>query len=174
MDRGGKALARLSAPALALALAFVPAACGSAAHLALVQEGAGSGSAGGPPARPAFAEPPGPIRHVILVTVDGLTPESYLNPDVHGLRIPTLRRMVQQGAFSDGARSVFPSVTYPAHSSSATGGSPARHGLYSNYAEDPQETNPDGWRWYAEDLRAPPIWEAARRAGYQTALINWP
>jgi len=30
-------------------------------------------------------QPAGPIQHVIVVTVDGLTPESYLAPDAHGL-----------------------------------------------------------------------------------------
>jgi predicted AlkP superfamily pyrophosphatase or phosphodiesterase len=122
----------------------------------------------------AFVQPPGPIQHVILITVDGLTPESYLHPDAHGLSVPMLRRMVQKGAYSQGVRSVFPSVTYPAHASIATGVTPARHGITSNYAEDPLDTNLDGWRWYAEDLQSAPLWDLAGRAGYQTALINWP
>lgn len=119
-------------------------------------------------------QPPGPIRHAIIVTIEGLMPETYLQPDAHGLRVPTLRRMVQQGAFSPGARSVFPTVTYPAHTSIATGVSPLRHGIHSNRADDPLETNLDGWRWYAEDIQAPTIWQIAARAGYRTALIGWP
>lgn len=125
-----------------------------------------------PPAPPAG--PPGPIRHVFLVTIDGLLPEAYVAPDAHGLAVPTLRRMVQAGAFSPGALSVFPTVTYPAHTSIATGVLPLRHGIHSNRADDPLETNLDGWRWYAEDIKAPTLWQVAARAGLRTALIGWP
>jgi predicted AlkP superfamily pyrophosphatase or phosphodiesterase len=123
---------------------------------------------------PAPAEPPGPIRHVIVVTVDGLVPDAYLRPDAHGLRVPTLRYLFENGAFSAGARSVFPSVTYPSHTSMATGVHPGRHGVVTNVAFDPFETNQGGWRWYTEDLKAVPIWDLARRAGYTTALVSWP
>ena len=143
--------------------------------------GGSAGSAGAQPgsvasgaATPAGATPPGPIRHVVLVTIDGLVPDAYLHPDIHGLQISTLRRLARDGAFSDGARSVFPSVTYPAHTSMATGVWPARHGIYTNRAYDPGETNQDGWRWYTEDLRAPPLWRLAEEAHYRVALIHWP
>jgi len=86
-----------------------------------------------PAALPASApEPPGPIRHVIVVSIDGLMPESYRQPDAHRLEIPTLRRLVAEGASSSGALSVFPSVTYPSHTSMASGVIPGRHGIVSN------------------------------------------
>jgi len=113
-------------------------------------------------------------RAVVLLTVDGLLPESYVHPDAHGLRVPTLRRFVAEGATSDGARSVFPSVTYPAHTSIATGVSPSRHGIVSNRTRDPLEKNLEGWRWYSEDVHATPIWTVAERAGLKTGLVSWP
>ena len=48
--------------------------------------------------------PTGPIRHVLVVTVDGLKPETYAAANPHQLRIPILRRLVTEGASSDGAR----------------------------------------------------------------------
>src|SRR5437879_1612933 len=39
----------------------------------------------------------GPIEHVIVVSVDGMMPQTYLNPDAHGLKVPTLREIVRQG-----------------------------------------------------------------------------
>ena len=119
-------------------------------------------------------QPPGPIQHVIVVTVDGLKPDSYLAPDAHNLRIPVLRRLVLDGASSDGARSVFPSVTYPAHTSIASGVVPGRHGVVANRAFDPLEKNQEGWRWYAEDVKVPRLWDLASNAGYSSAVINWP
>jgi predicted AlkP superfamily pyrophosphatase or phosphodiesterase len=110
----------------------------------------------------------------VLVTIDGLMPDAYLHPDAHGLQVPTLRRIALQGAASDGARSAFPSVTYPSHTSMVTGVWPARHGIFTNRAYDPTESNQDGWRWYAEDVRATPVWRLSQQAGYRTAIIHWP
>jgi len=124
---------------------------------------------GGPAQR--FA---GPIRHVILVSVDGLMPTSYLAPDAHGLKVPTFREMVRRGAYSEGARSVLPTITYPAHTSMATGTNPGTHGIVSNTAWDPLEKNQGGWRWYAEDIRVPTLWDLARAKGLRTALVYWP
>ncbi|MET0391038.1 MAG: ectonucleotide pyrophosphatase/phosphodiesterase, partial [Polyangiales bacterium] len=118
--------------------------------------------------------PSGPIKHVVVVTVDGLVPDSYLHPDAHGLKVPTLRRLVADGAYSEGALSTFPSVTYPAHTSIATGVNPGRHGIVSNRSFDPLELNREAWFWYAEDLKVKPLWQVAHDVGYRTALINWP
>jgi predicted AlkP superfamily pyrophosphatase or phosphodiesterase len=115
-----------------------------------------------------------PIQHILIVSVDGLMPAAYLSPEQYGLQIPTLREIVHYGAWSEGARSVFPSVTYPAHTSIATGTNPGTHGVVSNLAWDPLERNQQGWRWYAEDIRVPTLWSAAREGGLRTALVGWP
>jgi predicted AlkP superfamily pyrophosphatase or phosphodiesterase len=114
------------------------------------------------------------VKHVVVVTIDGLVPDSYLNPAAHGLSVPTLRSLVERGASSDGALSVFPSVTYPSHTSIASGVVPARHGVFTNASFDPLGKNQDAWRWYAEDVTAPRVWDVAFAAGYTTALIDWP
>jgi len=115
-----------------------------------------------------------PIRHVIVISVDGLIPASYVEPDKHGLKVPTLRQLAQTGLMSDGAESVFPTLTYPAHTSIATGTNPGTHGIVGNEILDPENRNQRGWRWYAEDIRVPTLWDAARERGLRTALVNWP
>lgn len=119
-------------------------------------------------------EPPGPVKHVVVVTIDGLLPESYMHPETHGLSVPTLKSIVALGASSDGALSVFPSVTYPAHTSIASGVVPAHHGVFTNATFDPLDKDQNAWRWYAEDVRAPRVWDVAYAAGYRTALVDWP
>ncbi len=130
--------------------------------------------AGRPQTRAASGPPRATISHVILISVDGLMPSSYTDPDAQGLRVPTLREMVQNGAASPGVRGVFPTVTYPSHTSMATGARPRTHGIFSNVVFDPLGTNEGGWYWYAEDIRAPALWDAARAKGLRTALISWP
>lgn len=140
------------------------------AALILCAAGAGAQIA---PSLPATL-PEEAIRRAIIVSVDGLMPAAYVSPEVHGLKIPTLREIVLGGAWSEGARSVFPTITYPAHASIATGVNPGAHGIVSNLAWDPLGKNQTGWRWYAEDIRAPTLWDAARARDLTSALIWWP
>lgn len=122
----------------------------------------------------AGATKPAPRRHVFVLSIDGLMPETYTNPDKHGLRVPTLRMMRAHGAHSPGVLSAFPSVTYPSHTSMVTGTQPAVHGITTNRQFDPLLKNKDGWRWYAEQIKVPTLWQVSRKAGKRTALINWP
>jgi hypothetical protein len=124
-----------------------------------------------PAPRPA-ARTPG--RIIILVTVDGLMPEAYTAPDAHGLVVPTLRRIAREGAWARSAEPVMPTVTYPTHTTIATGAPPSRHGIVSNRAFDPMEKNQGGWRWYAEDIRVTTLWQAAEKSGKRVALVQWP
>jgi predicted AlkP superfamily pyrophosphatase or phosphodiesterase len=122
----------------------------------------------------AAKEPPGPVHHVVVITIDGLLPESYTHPDAHGLAIPALRSIIARGAASDGALSVFPTVTYPSHTSMTTGVNPGTHGIVGNHAFDPLGHDYGGWRWYAEETKRDPVWAIAERAGYHVALVQWP
>ena len=115
-----------------------------------------------------------PIQHVLIVTIDGMKPETYTEPDAHGLKVPTLREMVRNGASSDGVQSVMPTVTYPSHTSMVTGVNPGTHGIYTNPAWDPLNQNFGGYRWYTEDIRVPTLWQVARQQGLSTVLIHWP
>jgi predicted AlkP superfamily pyrophosphatase or phosphodiesterase len=110
------------------------------------------------------------LARVVIVTIDGIRPSDCE-------RYPTLKRLRDEGAFAaapDGALSVLPSVTYPAHTSIATGTQPDRHGITTNHAPDPRGNNHGGWRWYAQDIRVPAIWDVAVAAGLRTALVSWP
>lgn len=114
------------------------------------------------------------IKHVFLVSIDGLKPESYTQADHYGLKIPNLRQMMKDGAFSPGARSVMPANTYPSHTSIITGVNPARHGIVTNVSFDPPRLNGGGWRWYSGDIHVPTIWGLAYQQGLKTGMIDWP
>jgi predicted AlkP superfamily pyrophosphatase or phosphodiesterase len=115
-----------------------------------------------------------PVKHVIVISIDGMKPESYTEPDAHGLKIPTLREIVRDGAASDGVQPVMPTVTYPSHTTMMTGVNPGTHGIVANPAWDPFGQNYNGYRWYEEDIRVPTLWQLARQHGLHTALIHWP
>jgi arylsulfatase A-like enzyme len=109
-------------------------------------------------------------RHVVIVSIDGLRPEFYLDG---AFPAPALRGLVARGAHARAVDAVFPSVTYPSHASVVTGVRPMRHGVAFNNVFQPDGAR---GRWYEEaaDLKVQPIWEWARAAGLTTAAVSWP
>jgi predicted AlkP superfamily pyrophosphatase or phosphodiesterase len=111
---------------------------------------------------------------VLMISVDGLKPEYVLEADAHGLKIPFLRGLVREGSFARGVTGVWPTVTYPSHTTLLTGVLPAEHGIYNNLEFDPKSTFANAWFWYARQIRVPTLWDAAHEAGLSTASIGWP
>jgi predicted AlkP superfamily pyrophosphatase or phosphodiesterase len=111
---------------------------------------------------------------VLMISVDGLKPEYVLDADAHGLKIPFLRSLMRDGAHARGVIGVWPTVTYPSHTTLLTGAAPAEHGIYNNLEFDPKNTFANAWYWYAQQIRVPTLWQAAHEAGLSTASIGWP
>jgi len=118
---------------------------------------------------PLAAAPP-----VLVISVDGLHPAYVTDADRHGLKIPTLRQLMQKGAYARGVVGVVPTVTYPSHTTLMTGLTPREHGIISNTPFDPLNVNKEGWYWYAEDIKVKTLWDIAANAHLRTASVNWP
>lgn len=111
--------------------------------------------------------------HVILVSFDGVRPD-YLDR----VELPAFQRVAREGVRARALISVFPTKTFPAHYSIATGMYPEAHGIVNNTFYDPQrgatysirdrETVGDG-SWY----RGEPIWVTAERQGMVAASFFW-
>jgi predicted AlkP superfamily pyrophosphatase or phosphodiesterase len=111
---------------------------------------------------------------VLMISIDGLKPEYITHADEHGLRIPTLRRFVQEGTYTDGVIAALPTVTYPNHTTLITGVWPAEHGILNNQLFDPEHKLAGAWYWYAESIKVLTLWDAAHQAGIATASVSWP
>jgi len=119
---------------------------------------------------PLFADGQRATDHVVLISFDGLRPEFYLD---ESWPAPMLKQMQREGAWADAVESVFPSVTYPAHTTILTGLPPAEHGISYNTPFEP-EGQTGRWYWEESSITAPTLWDAARAAGLKTASIFWP
>lgn len=119
---------------------------------------------------PVQAQSPPPAEHVVLISVDGLRPEFYLDPSWPA---PTMQQMAREGAHARAVRGVFPSVTYPSHTTVVTGALPARHGVFYNTPFEPRGQT-GRWYWNEEAIRVPTLWDAVRAAGRTTASVGWP
>ena len=118
-------------------------------------------------ALPAAAAPP-----VLMIAIDGLRPQEWQRRD-NGLDLPTLRELAAGGT-SAAVTGVLPTVTYPSHTTLLTGAAPRQHGIANNLTFDPLRGNADGWYWYASDIKADTLWQAASRAGQKVVNVHWP
>ncbi|MBX6363006.1 MAG: alkaline phosphatase family protein [Gemmatimonadetes bacterium] len=110
------------------------------------------------------------VDHVVLVSVDGFRPEFCMDETWPA---PTLQELCWEGAYAHGVRGVFPSLTYPAHTTMVTGALPARHGIYFNEPFEPAGQT-RRWYWEASAIRVPTLWDAVRAAGLTSAAVSWP
>jgi predicted AlkP superfamily pyrophosphatase or phosphodiesterase len=120
------------------------------------------------------AVPPGHASPVLMISIDGLKPEYVTEADARGLKVPYLRTLMRDGAYAEGVTGVWPTVTYPSHTTMLTGVSPAEHGIYNNLEFDPGRDFAQAWNWYAAQIRVPTLWQAAHQAGLRTASVGWP
>lgn len=126
--------------------------------------------------RTGIAADPARDRCVILVSVDGLA-NFYLNDPK--AEMPTLRRLIREGARADGLVCSFPTVTWPNHTTLVTGVTPAKHGVIGNNYLDRKSASPvalipDPLFDKDQIVKVPTVYDVAHRAGLVTAGIVWP
>lgn len=108
--------------------------------------------------------------HVVLVSIDGFRPDFYQEEKWPA---PNLKWMAAHGVKADGVRGVFPTVTYPSHTTLITGAKPARHGIYYNSPFEP-DGQTGAWYWYENEIKVPTLWDAVRQGGLKSASFIWP
>jgi len=104
-------------------------------------------------AAPAQARPR--IRHVVIVSFDGLRPDA-----IDAAKTPTLDRLRREGAVALNARTITPSITLPSHASMLSGVSPAKHKV--------------NWNSYQPKrgfISVPTCMDIAHHAGLSTAMV---
>jgi len=108
--------------------------------------------------------------HVVLISVDGFRPDFYLDT-----AWPThnIRALMNNGAYAKGVNSVFPSMTYPSHTTMVTGVQPAKHGVYFNAMFEPEGSTGKIY-WNDSSIHVPTLWQAAQQKGLTAASLLWP
>ncbi|MBC7655041.1 MAG: alkaline phosphatase family protein [Oligoflexus sp.] len=109
-------------------------------------------------------------KHVIIISIDGFRPDFYREAK---WPTPILQQLAKTGVSADGVRGVFPSVTYPSHTTIITGKMPLDHGIYYNSPFEPYGAT-GRWYWETELIQTPTLWSLAEDAGLKTASVFWP
>ncbi len=87
---------------------------------------------------------------------------------------PRFKALFESGSAVKRMRTIYPSVTYPCHTSMSTGAYPNKHGVTNNNKLCPGQLKNVPWNWFADAIKCPDIFTAAKRAGLTTACLFWP
>ncbi len=109
-------------------------------------------------------------QHVILISIDGLRPDFYLDKKWPA---PIIQHMAEKGSHAQAVKGIFPSVTYPSHTTMVTGNLPAKHGIYYNAPFEPKGST-GRWYWEYDSIQTPTLFSLAREAGLKSGAISWP
>lgn len=86
---------------------------------------------------------------------------------------PNFSNIFAQCAKVNHVKTIYPSITYPAHASIITGCCPGKHGVVTNGAFKTR-VGPTDWHLYSSVIQAEDIFACAKRCGCSTAAIYWP
>jgi predicted AlkP superfamily pyrophosphatase or phosphodiesterase len=108
--------------------------------------------------------------HVILISIDGFRPDFYQQ---ERWPAPMLQQMAREGVSADGVRGVFPTVTYPSHTTLVTGSYPNKHQIYFNSLFNPESQSGRPYVFH-DDIKTVTIWDLVKENGGVTANVGWP
>lgn len=111
-------------------------------------------------------------EHVIVISIDGWRPITYLDPDQARLT-PNIQSLRRRGSFATRVAPPYPSLTYVGHAAISTGARPSKHGVAYGNSMHPIN-DPDRGAWFASDLKTPALWDYVAAAGKTVATLSWP
>ncbi|MEO8301837.1 MAG: alkaline phosphatase family protein, partial [Rhizomicrobium sp.] len=110
-------------------------------------------------------------RKLIVLSVDGLDWRYIRDRDTMGLKIPNIRRLLAKSQAADGVTGVWPTITWPSHTTMLTGVRPDQHGILANAGGPP---DPALSYWSATKIKVPTLTQCLAQAGRTIAAVNWP
>lgn len=113
-------------------------------------------------------------KKLIILSIDGF-PGYYLKPDSKFYPLlKNIRKLISKSDYSNEVQTIYPSITYPAHTSMITGVDPIEHGILYNSPLDPFKKYPGSWLWYDEEIKTKTILDFSNEEKLITASVYWP
>ena len=102
-------------------------------------------------------------RHKLLViSVDGLDWRYLRDGDALGLKMPNIRKLLSRSQVADGVTGVWPTITWPSHTTMLTGEPPYQHGILANAGGPPDITLS---YWSATKIKVPTLTQCVDGGG---------
>ena len=111
------------------------------------------------------------MRKMVIVSLDAM-----YEADMQQMKEDAfMGQWMQDAAVCKQVKTVFPALTYPAHTTLVTGCDPNQHGVGHNQPFQPgKEAKMRKWYWEAADVHAQSLPDAVKKQGGRCASILWP
>lgn len=110
------------------------------------------------------------MRKVVLVSLDAMFDQDWAHYDGRWLGT-----WLRQAAVCTQVKTVFPALTYPAHTTMITGCEPADHGIGQNQPFQPgKPPEMRAWYWKEGQIQRETLFQAVKRQGGRCASMLWP
>ena len=111
------------------------------------------------------------MRRVVIVSLDAMFEEDL----AHVTEASFLGQWMKEAAVCTQVKTVFPALTYPAHTTLVTGCDPAQHGVGQNQPFQPgKAADMRAWYWEKADVKKESLFDAVKQQGGRCASILWP
>lgn len=110
-------------------------------------------------------------KKLIVFSADAMVTE-----DLEYLKtLPNFQKYLAKGCVVEKVRTIYPTITYPCHTSMSTGVYPNKHKVFGNLQLFPGEVKTP-WKWFHEwnQYEGDDIFTAAKKHGLTTAAVFWP
>ncbi|MBS4206995.1 ectonucleotide pyrophosphatase/phosphodiesterase [Bacillus sp. FJAT-50079] len=87
--------------------------------------------------------------------------------------LPHFKSFLQTASYCKNVETIYPSVTYPCHTTIVTGKFPKHHGIINNTLLQPGRLSPD-WYWHRHYVKGTTLYDEAKKSGMTTAALLWP
>ena len=109
------------------------------------------------------------MNNMIIISLDAVDKK-----DFEILKeLPNFKKLIEKSSYSFEVESVYPSLTYPAHTTIITGKYPNNHGVINNILIQPGKNDPD-WFWHRNKIQGETLYDLAKKKGMKIANLLWP
>ncbi len=110
------------------------------------------------------------MKRLIVFSADAMVTEDF----EYLKTLPNYQKYLAGASIVERVRSIYPTITYPCHTTMLTGVWPNKHGIAGNYQLVPGQ-KPIPWKWFYDWVQwRDDLFTRAKQAGYTTASVFWP
>ena len=108
-------------------------------------------------------------KNIIILSLDAFDTNDFERLE----NTEAFRYFKDNGSYCKRVKSIYPSLTYPAHTTIVTGKLPRNHGIINNTKLQPGYPNPD-WYWFRSDVHGETIYDIALKQKKTVASLLFP
>lgn len=106
---------------------------------------------------------------VIVISIDAMIYSDIAEFE----KLPNFSAITKHKAIAKHIYCIYPTYTYPCHTTIMTGCYPDKHGIYHNEVFDLNAKSAK-WFWYRKYIKRKTMLDIAKEAGLTTACVSWP